>query len=253
MAECAVGASGSTSERHSRYLLVVDSDANELYYTAMLLQRFEYNICTARNADEAIELASVALPTLIICELSLTDRSGLDLLQQLKEDPRTFPVPVVFMAADPPPEVEKKCLQAGVALLRKPVQAEDLYRIVQLAIENKPREHIRIYTRLPVMANDKSLDCGGEGECATVLSQHGMYVRTLKPSPVSSKLSLKIIIKGRIIAIEAMVLHSHGFGEGPFEEPGMGFKFIGMASEDQDFIRQFIKEEVTKGINQYKQ
>jgi CheY-like chemotaxis protein len=248
MAECTVGAPGGASERHSRYLLVVDSDANELYYTAMLLQRFEYNICTAKNADEAIELVSVALPTLIICELSLTGRSGLDLLQQLKENPRYSPVPVVIKAADPSPEVERKCLQAGAALLRKPVQAEDLYRIVQLTIENTPREHIRIYTRLPVMANNKPLDCGGEGECATVLSQHGMYVRTLKPSPVSSKLSLQIVIKDRTIAIEAMVLYSHRFGEGPFQEPGMGLKFISIAPEDRDFIRQFIREEVTKGI-----
>ena len=194
-------------------------------------------------------MGSVALPGLVICDLSLTDRSGLVLLRQLKENPRTSRVPVVIKAADPSPEIERKCLAGGAVLLRKPVQAEDLYRVVQLTMENTPREHIRIYTRLPVMANNKPLDCGGEGECATVLSQHGMYVRTLKPSPMNSKLSLKIVIKKRTIAIEAMVVHSHRFGEGPFEEPGMGLKFTGIATEDRDFIRQFIREEVTKGIN----
>ena len=66
---------------------------------------------------------------------------------------------------------------------------------------------------------------------------------------MNSKLSLKIVIKKRTIAIEGMVLHSHRFGEGPFEEPGMGLKFTGIATEDRDFIRQFIREEVTKGIN----
>jgi len=248
MAECKHGAPGSASERISRYLLIVDSDANELYYTAMLLQRFEYNICTARNADEAIEMVSVALPTLIISELSLTGRNGLELLQELKENPRTAPVPVVIKAEDPSPEVERKCLQAGATLIRRPVQAEDLYHIVQSTIENTPRGNIRIHTRLPVMVNNKPLNCSGEGECATVLSQHGMYVRTLKPSPVGSKLSLQIVVKDRTIAIEAVVLYSHRFGEGPFKEPGMGLKFISIAPKDHDFIRQFIREEVTKGI-----
>jgi len=245
MAECK---GGTSAERESRYLLIVDSDANELYYTAMLLQRFEYNICTARNADEAIEMVSVALPTLIISELSLAGRGGLELLQQLKENPQTASVPMIIKAKDPSPEVEKKCLQAGANLVRKPVQAEDLYRIVQLTIENTPRENIRIYTRLPVMVNNNPLDCGGEGDCATVLSAHGMYVRTLNPSAVGSRLSLKIIVKGMTIAFEAVVLYSHRFGEGPFKEPGMGLKFISIAPKDQGFIRQFIKEEVTKGI-----
>jgi CheY-like chemotaxis protein len=248
MAECIAGAIGGAAERHSRYLLVVESDANELYSTAMLLQRFEYNVCTARNADEAIELGSVALPALIICEPSLPGRNGLDLLQLLKETPRTSQVPIVVKVANNSPEVEKKCLEAGALFLRKPVQAEDLYRIVQLATENTPREHIRVYTRLPVTADNKPLDCGGDGECATVLSQHGIYVRTLKLSAMSSKLSLKIIIKKRPIAVEAMVLHSHRFGEGPFEEPGMGLKFTSISAADQEFIRQFIREEVTKGI-----
>jgi hypothetical protein len=75
-----------------------------------------------------------------------------------------------------------------------------------------------------------------------------MYVRTLKPAPVGSKLSLQIVVKDRTIALEALVLYSHRFGEGPFKEPGMGLKFISIAPRDQDFIRQFIREEVTKGI-----
>ncbi len=248
MAECRNGSSGSASERNSRYLLVVDSDANELYYISMLLQRFEYNICTAMNVDEAIEMVSVTLPALILSELSLKGRTGLDLLDLLKANPRTAPVPIVFMATDPSQEVERKCLQTGAALIRKPVQAEDLYRTIQLKIEHTPRENIRISTRLPVMINDKRLDCGGQGECATVLSQHGIYVRTLNPLPVGSKTSLQIIVKERTIMTKAVVLYSHRFGEGPFKEPGMGLKFISLVSEDQDFIQQFIREEVTEGI-----
>jgi CheY-like chemotaxis protein len=143
MAECKHGA-GSAFERNSRYLLIVDSDANDIY--TVLLQRFEYNICTARNADEAMEMVSVALPTLIISELSLTGRNGIELLQQLKENPRTAPVPVVIEAEDPSPEVERKCLQAGAALIRKPVQAR---LQTSSSYDRVPAKNIRIHTRRP--------------------------------------------------------------------------------------------------------
>lgn len=55
-------------------------------------------------------------------------------------------------------------------------------------------------------------------------------------------------INGRVVFADAVVLHSHRPGEGPFMEPGMGLKFIRIAPEDQEFIRQFIREEVSRGI-----
>ena len=95
--------------------------------------------------------------------------------------------------------------------------------------------------------NNVPLDCI-EGECATVLSEHGMYVRTLSPCPRNDRLTLEMNINGRVVFAEAAVLYSHRPGEGPFMEPGMGLKFIGIASADPEFIRQFICEEVSRGI-----
>ena len=78
------GASG----RRSRFLLVVDSDANNLYYTSMLLQRFNYHICSSKTAAEAREMAAVAVPALIITAHYLRDATSLELMEQLKQDPR---------------------------------------------------------------------------------------------------------------------------------------------------------------------
>jgi len=100
---------------------------------------------------------------------------------------------------------------------------------------------------LSVIVNGKPLDCV-EGECASVLSEHGMYVRTLRPHASNTRLPVQIVIKGRFIPVEAVVLYSHTFGEGPFKEPGMGLKFVRVAPQDQELIRLFIQEELMKGI-----
>jgi len=73
-----------------------------------------------------------------------------------------------------------------------------------------------------------------------------MYVPMAKPYQKNEQLTVQIKINNRSVSAKASVLYRHMYGEGPFKEPGMGLKFIGMASEDQDFIRQFIREETTK-------
>ena len=141
-----------------------------------------------------------------------------------------------------------RSVRAGfAACLQKPVAAEELYRAVQQAVEPTPRSNIRIYTRLPVTVNGVALDCGG-GECASVLSEHGMYIRTLAPSPVNTVIALRFTLNGRMIALEAVVLYGHRFGEGPFGEPGMGLKFLRTEPQDQQAIRQFIRNEITQGL-----
>ena len=235
-------------ERRSRFLLVVDSDVNDLFYLSMLLQRFEYNISTATNAAEALKMAMIAAPSLVITALVLSDMPGLELIRRMRQDPRIAAVPVLITTADRTPDTERQCRQAGAsACLYEPVNAEELYRTVQAAIEPTPRQNIRIHTLLSVIVEGKPLDCV-EGECASVLSEHGMYVRTLRPYPSKTRLPVQLVIKGRSLPVEAEVLYCHKFGEGPFKEPGMGLKFVRVAPQDQELIRQFIREELMKGI-----
>jgi CheY-like chemotaxis protein len=228
---------------NGRLVMVVDGDSHQLAYHAMLLQRFEYRVCTARDAEQALTMAAGEVPSLVITELDLPQMSGLDLLQRLRQGPRTAAVPVLAVIRTGDHGTEARCLRAGfTACLGKPIGAEDLYRAVQAAVEPEPRTSLRIHARMPVTVNNMPLDCV-EGECASVISEHGMYIRTLKPHPPNSLLAVQIALKGRTISADAVVLYSHRFGEGPFGEPGMGLKFARIAPQDREYIRLFIRNE----------
>jgi len=231
-----------------RYIMVVDSKAQELLSTSLLLQRFDYQVWSANTTAQALEMVAVAVPALIIADLSLPGMNGMDLLHLLKQDPRTSSVPVVFLVPAGDEVAVKQCLEEGAAgYISKPIQAEELYRTVQESIEPAPRKNIRIKTRLAVSVNNVPLKCI-EGECASILSEYGMYVPMPKPYPKNEQLTVQIKINNRSVSAKASVLYRHTYGEGPFKEPGMGLKFIGMASDDQDFIRQFIRDEATKSV-----
>ncbi len=235
-------------ERSSRYLLAVDGNATDLFYISMLLQRFQYNISMATSAASALKTASIAVPTLVVTAMDLPDMSGLDFMKQFRQDARAASVPFLFTLRDRAGDAAERCRRAGAyACLTSPVNADDLYRTVQKAIEPTPRSSIRINTVIPITINDKPLDCV-EGECASVLSEHGMYVRTLRPALVNTRVRVQLALKGRLVDVDATVLYSHKFGEGPFKEPGMGLKFVKIAPQDQEFIRQVIREEITRGM-----
>jgi len=242
------GTSGD-ADRPNRYLLVVDSNIRDLFTATMLLQRFSYPVCTARNARQALEMISVAIPALMITDMALPDMTGLELLRLVGHDPRTFSVPVMLVQPTTDMIVDKHCIEIGgaIACLTKPLKVEELYRAVQAAIEPTPRAHIRVPTQLPVALNHTALDIS-EGECVTQLSEQGMYVRMRKPLSRSKKVSVGIGLGGRTISAEAEVLYHHRFEEAPFKDDGMALKFVTMAPDDRAFIQAYVRDAMTRGL-----
>jgi CheY-like chemotaxis protein len=230
-----------------RFLLVVDSDIRSLFHSSTLLQRLQYSIWTAKSAEEAIEMATTAIPALIITAQCLNDMPGLELIQQLKQIDRIRSVPVIVLGQKIDATDERACLTAGaVTCLAAPVNAENLYRVIQVAVEPMPRMNIRIHTSLSVTINSETVQCR-ERECATVLSEYGVYVRTLDPYPLNAKLPIQIHLAGRAISADAVVIYSDQTCD-EHQEPGIGLQFELISSEDQEHIRKFIRHEITKGI-----
>ena len=241
-------AAPSPFTRSSRYILVVDGNNNELFYTAMLLQRFSYPVCTARTAGAALDMVSVAVPALVITDKILPGQSGIDLVRMLGSTVRTFSVPIILLLPTGESGPRKMDFEGhGALCLSKPIDIDDLYRTVQKVMESHPRTNIRIQTELPVTVNKVALD-REKGECVTRLSANGMYIRTLEPFNQHDQVSVAIEIKGRPITADATVLYNRRFDNKPFMDQGMAVKFIRMRGEDRQVLSQFIHEEVIRGI-----
>ena len=233
--------------RKSRYILVVEGNTNELFTTAMLLHRFSYPVCTARNARQALDMVSVARPSLMVTDLSLPGMNGLDLLRVLGSSDRTFSIPVILLMP-PAGAGDQPVMEIGGAnCLQKPVQVEELYRAVQSVMEPTPRTNIRVQTTLPVTVDRTPLD-PARGECATHLSAQGMYIRTFKYHRRGEQIAVQMDITGRTIHADATVLYTRRFDDGPNQEPGMAVKFTRITGEDREFLRNYVRAEMTKGI-----
>jgi c-di-GMP-binding flagellar brake protein YcgR len=134
-----------------------------------------------------------------------------------------------------------------VNCLNKPISAELLYRAVQAATQERPRTNMRIRTIQPVQVHTTP---GPSCDAAHTLdlSEQGMFLRTMKPAPEQSRLSIRINLNGLIIAAEAVVVYNCAQNSGPYKESGMGLEFTRIAPKDQELIRRFIGSEVLRGI-----
>ena len=239
MAEQADGT--EVTEKKKKFVLVVDNDTRDSFQTGMMLQNFGYNVTTVKTAEEALEFISIAVPSLIVMELVLPGMNGQDLLTRIRKEPSLAKMPVIVQTTRPDIKVQDRCYEAGCTLyLKKPVDAETLYRAVQEAIEPTPRKNVRIPTFLKA-----SVDGSGPGaEFVTVISNKGMFIKTLHPRPKGTDHSVSLILNKKIIKVRAQVLYSYGFGEGPSKDPGMGMKFVTISAEDLALIQAYIQENI---------
>ena len=239
--------SSEGSYRRKRHIMVVGNNTQETHSLSLLLQRFEYEVSVANTSVQARELVFQKRPALVITDMASQVAGRTDLFRLLKEDVRTSSIPIVFMVPVSDAASEGRCLGMGAAAcITKPIQVEELYQTVQEILEPRPRGSMRIDTQLDVRVNDAPLGCGGP--CNVDLSAYGMYLPTSSPYPPNRRITLRLHIKDRTLSLKGSVLFSHVAREGSRKPSGMGLKFVDIAPADRDFIRGYIREEITRGI-----
>jgi CheY-like chemotaxis protein len=110
-----------------RRVLVVDDDPEIVTFLATLLELEGIESTVATSAAAALEKLERAVPSLVLLDIAMPDRDGLDLCRELKNDPRTRDVPVFVVSARPGRDVVERALAAGAEeFIRKPFENQEL-------------------------------------------------------------------------------------------------------------------------------
>ena len=80
-------------------VLVVDDEPNVRQYLATLLRDAEFNVLTAEDGEQALEIIRERRPDFISLDLVMPRRSGHKLLFELKRDPELARIPVLIVTA----------------------------------------------------------------------------------------------------------------------------------------------------------
>ncbi|HEX6926824.1 MAG TPA: ATP-binding protein [Longimicrobiaceae bacterium] len=83
-------------------VLVVDDQKIPRVAVAASLGEAGHVVATAENGEEGLRLAREWCPDVIVLDVYMPGLDGFEVVERLKEDPRTQQMPVIFLTADPP-------------------------------------------------------------------------------------------------------------------------------------------------------
>lgn len=90
-------AESATPEK--QLVLVIDDDETARYTMSEFVKRTGLDVITAPNGLEGIELAQARCPDLVFLDMMMPGIGGHEVLQRLKADPGTAPIPVVVVTS----------------------------------------------------------------------------------------------------------------------------------------------------------
>lgn len=85
---------------YSEYsILVVDDVISNVLLLKVLLAAQKFNVITASNGMEAIDITKKQQPDLILLDVMMPGMSGFEVAQKLKNDPEVQHIPIIFLTA----------------------------------------------------------------------------------------------------------------------------------------------------------
>jgi DNA-binding response OmpR family regulator len=119
-------------------ILVVDDTPRVRQAITYILSKKDYEVSTAGNAIETVNLISERLPDLILLDVMMPEVDGFQLCKKLKTTPATENIPVIFLTAKNAPSDIAKGLETGaVDYIKKPYNSEELLLRIALHLKLK--------------------------------------------------------------------------------------------------------------------
>jgi signal transduction histidine kinase/CheY-like chemotaxis protein len=182
-------------------VLVVEDDPKTRELLRFSLSRAGYRVDEASDGDQALARARATRPALITLDIRVPGKDGWQVLQELKQDPETWDIPVVIVSIVDDPQ---RGYSLGAAdYILKPFERDDLLR--RLA-------RLGLSTNLPVNEGKVLVVSDDEGfmERLTAMLE-GAGFRTLQGHGGHAGLALAIEERPHVVLVNLLMHEMTGF------------------------------------------
>ncbi|MBN2001807.1 MAG: response regulator [Anaerolineae bacterium] len=135
-------ATAKTDTPYAGVILIVDDTPANLRLLSSMLTQQNYKVRMAPTGRLALLNAQSSPPDLILLDIKMPDMSGYDVCAQLKADPRTQGIPVIFISAlDQTEDKVKAFTSGGVDYIVKPFRLEEVVARVKTHVALHALQH----------------------------------------------------------------------------------------------------------------
>ncbi|KZL51105.1 response regulator [Nodularia spumigena] len=119
-------------------ILVIEDEEQIRLNIQEILVLADFSVVTSSDGVRGLNLAKVKLPNLIICDIMMPGMDGLEVLQNLRNDPQTANIPLIFLTA----KSERDDLRQGMNLgaddyITKPFEPREILQAVKARLERQ--------------------------------------------------------------------------------------------------------------------
>ena len=121
-----------TTDSQGDYLvLVVDDSIDNLTVTSLYLQQNGYRVATATNGQEAVLVAALVKPDIIVMDLAMPGVDGLESTRQIRQNKALKDIPVIALTAFSTEGFRRAAHDTGFdGYLTKPVDFRRLHDLI---------------------------------------------------------------------------------------------------------------------------
>ncbi|KJH71132.1 response regulator transcription factor [Aliterella atlantica] len=129
------------SVKEHKRLLLIDDDPNLILLVKDYLEFRGYEVVTAENGREALDLLESDVPDMIICDVMMPEMDGYTFVSNVRQDDRTSWIPVLFLSAKGQSQDRVKGLNVGADVyMVKPFEPEELVAQVEASLKQAFRQ-----------------------------------------------------------------------------------------------------------------
>ena len=126
-------------------LLIVEDNAPLLKAISLCLTQAGFEVMTSRDVNDALVRIAETIPDLIVSDVMMPGINGFAFAANIRANPRTDLIPIVFLTARDTREDRIAGFKAGVdAYLVKPFEPEEFIAVIKNILERVARTHIRV-------------------------------------------------------------------------------------------------------------
>ena len=118
-----------------KYILIIDDSTTSLKHAQEMLKD-TYKLAMSKSGEQGLKFLKTTKPDLILLDINMPDMNGYDILKELKQNPDTREIPVIFLTGDGNQESELKGFQMGAMdFITKPFVPEIVKSRIDRIIE----------------------------------------------------------------------------------------------------------------------
>lgn len=117
-------------------ILIVDDNLENIRILGAALKSTEYNLSVAINGQSALNIIKKEIPSLILLDVMMPDINGFQVCEELKGNPKTKDIEIIFITAAVNSEEELRGLELGaIDYIHKPISVPIVKAKVELHLE----------------------------------------------------------------------------------------------------------------------